>query len=237
MCVPECLATRGTSFTWAALGSAFSDLLISTQNSSVIMADGDAFAAAVRASTTWPGGRHRRRRLRPHFQGDDFGFKNVGHDLPPDFGFCSAAGGADLARAAAEFSAVGADRNSCAPGSRLPWRRGQSFPAVKVFGGRPGKLRCPPGHWGCARLQGREAGWKPAREPTGALAASAANWSWDILKSLRTISVATVTFMVQSRGSQRLVESQKAAQFRHGHRRPVFRSRRKWCRWCRRSWR
>ena len=52
---------------------------------------------------------------------------------------------------------------------------------------------------------------QPVVDPQGEIAASASNFSIDQPKSSRTISVATVTFMVQSSGSQRLVESQKAA--------------------------
>ena len=48
-------------------------------------------------------------------------------------------------------------------------------------------------------------------EPAGTLAALLAKVSCVYSKSCRIISVATVTFIVQSKGSQRFVESQNAA--------------------------
>src|SRR5438105_14453169 len=83
-------------------------------------------------------------------------------------------------------------------------------PASKVFLFTPNQTPVPSGTFG-VRSPSKYGNNSNPFDPAGTRADSAAYFSWDHPKSSRTISVATVTFMVQSRGSQRLVESQNAA--------------------------
>src|ERR1039457_3365323 len=82
--------------------------------------------------------------------------------------------------------------------------------ASKVCWLTPNQTPVPSGTFGVRSPSKYGSNSRP-REPAGTEAALAPNFSYDQPKSSRTISVATVTFIVQSNGSQRLVESQKAA--------------------------
>ena len=143
------------------------------------------------------------------FEGDDFGVEDVGHDLAPDLGFGPAAGGADLG---------GLDAQLGQPAQAVVHAQRHAFHgrAGEVAGLEGLLVHAEPDAGAvrhvraCARLRNTAAA-AGRREPAGTRAASAANFSCDQPKSSRTISVATVTFIVQSSGSQRLVESQNAA--------------------------
>src|SRR6266705_2635351 len=83
-------------------------------------------------------------------------------------------------------------------------------PASNVFLFTPNQTPVPSGTFG-VRSPSKYGSNSNPFAPAGTRADSAAYFSWDQPKSSRTISVATVTFIVQSNGSQRLVESQNAA--------------------------
>src|SRR6267143_2673507 len=83
-------------------------------------------------------------------------------------------------------------------------------PASKVLELTPSQTPVPFGTLG-VRSPSKYGSNSNPLDPAGTRPASAANRSCVQAKSLRTISVAIVTFIVQSSGSQQFVESQKAA--------------------------
>ena len=81
---------------------------------------------------------------------------------------------------------------------------------MKVFGVTPMKVPLPSGTFG-VRSPSKYGSTRRPPAPAGDLL-TAESILWCVhLKSRRIISVATVTFIVQRSGNQRLVESQKAA--------------------------
>src|SRR6476660_4592436 len=84
------------------------------------------------------------------------------------------------------------------------------WPASNVFLLTPNHTPVPSGTLG-VRSPSKYGSNNNPFDPGGIRLDSAAYFSCDHPKSSRTISVATVTFIVQSKGSQWLVESQNAA--------------------------